>query len=72
MALIKRPLDPGVTGCDTSMGRIKVEHNQTIFIEKARAPGGGCRLAYRMTQGLELEELGIIVKRPKPKKSVTA
>ncbi len=45
-------------------GRVQEEHNQTIFIEKARAPGTGFRLAYHMDpNSLTLDELGVIVKK---------
>ena len=48
-------------------------HNQTVFIEKARAPGTGYRLAYAFALGkrpedngpLTFRELGIIVKKGK-------
>ncbi|MEN6336479.1 MAG: AAA family ATPase [Phycisphaerales bacterium] len=53
----------------TDLGKLEVEHNQTIFIEKARAPGTGYRLAYTFAAGdsgpLAFTELGIIVKSKK-------
>ena len=47
------------------LGRMEIEHNQTIFIEKARAPGTGLRLAFGLTSGLTFEEHGVIVKKAK-------
>ncbi|HPD32705.1 MAG TPA: AAA family ATPase, partial [Phycisphaerae bacterium] len=43
------------------LGRIEIGHNQTIYIEKARAPGTGLRLAYDLTSGLTFQEFGVIV-----------
>ncbi len=45
------------------LGRMKIGHNQTIFIEKARAPGTGLRLAFNLTAGLTFEEHGIILRK---------
>jgi|GEM_PF-3292137 len=54
------------------LGRMEVEHNQTVFVEKARAPGTGYRLAYSFAAGrkpgdtdgvLVFREHGVIVKR---------
>ncbi len=57
----------------TALGRVEMPHNQTVFIEKARAPGTGYRLAYTFAMAHEQEdggpltfnELGIIVKAKK-------
>jgi hypothetical protein len=43
------------------VGRMEIEHGQTIYIEKARAPGTGLRVAYSLTKGLTFEECGVIV-----------
>jgi len=45
------------------LGRMEIGHNQTIFIEKARAPGTGLRLAFGLTSGLTFEEYGVIVRK---------
>jgi hypothetical protein len=47
------------------LGRMETEHNQTIFIEKARAPGTGLRLAFGLTSGLTFEEHGVILRKAK-------
>ncbi len=50
----------------TSVGRMDVTHNLTVFIEKARAPGSGLKLAYDLDpQTLCLHEHGIILKKSK-------
>ncbi|HRS12979.1 MAG TPA: AAA family ATPase [Sedimentisphaerales bacterium] len=45
----------------TPVGKMEIEHGQTIYIEKARAPGTGLRLAYDLTSGLTFQEFGVIV-----------
>lgn len=45
----------------TPVGRMEIEHGQTIYVEKARAPGTGVRLAYNLTAALTFQESGIIV-----------
>ena len=45
------------------VGRTEVQHNQTLFIEKARAPGTGLRLAYDLTKGLTFTEYGVVLRK---------
>jgi len=45
------------------LGRTEIEHNQTLFIEKTRAPGTGLRLAFDLTSSLTFSEHGIVVKK---------
>lgn len=46
-----------------ALGTSDVTHNTTLFVEKARAPGAGLKLAYHLDgKTLKLSELGIIVK----------
>lgn len=53
----------------SALGTAKVTHNTTLFIEKARAPGSGLKLAYNLDfKTLKLHELGIIVKGERPRK----
>lgn len=55
----------------TPVGRAEMRHNQTVFIEKARAPGTGFRLAYTFAMAdesgnigpLVFDELGIIIRK---------
>ena len=60
--------DPRTSIVKTSLGKTEVEHNQTVFIEKARAPGTGYRLAYTFAaegEPLLFKELGTIVTKKK-------
>jgi len=52
-----------MVGFDT--GRMETTHNQTLYIEKARAPGTGFRLAYSLTPGLTFDEHGVIARKAK-------
>jgi len=45
------------------LGRTEIEHNQTLFIEKTRAPGTGLRLAYSLTKGLTFTEYGVVLRK---------
>ena len=46
----------------TCVGKTEIEHTHTLYIEKARAPGTGFRLAYDLTEGLRFAEHGVIIK----------
>ncbi|MHC4538303.1 MAG: AAA family ATPase [Planctomycetota bacterium] len=47
----------------TSVGRTEITHNQTLFVEKTRAPGTGLRLAFDLTKGLTFTEHGVILRK---------
>ena len=55
--------DDKVASVKMALGTDQVEHKHTMYIEKARAPGTGKRVAMRLNKSLTFSELGLIQKK---------
>ena len=55
--------DPKSSLVRMATGRTEIKHNQTLYIEKTRAPGTGLRLAYDLTKGLTFTEYGVVLRK---------